>query len=211
MAEAVPFIIMLFSRGAIPLPLTVMQVLSIDLGTDMVPAIGLGTELPETGVMKQPPRSLKEPLLTKKLLVKALLWYGLIESVAAISAYFFLNWRFGWPGVPLAAEGTYIYQLATTMTLAGVVATQVGAVFACRTEINSIFKTGFFTNRLVVIGVGTELILLVLLVYAPFSHAIFNTAPLDRLDWLYVFAWTPLILLLDELRKLIKRRKSAKI
>jgi potassium/sodium efflux P-type ATPase len=210
MAEAVPFIMMLFSRGAIPLPLTVMQVLSIDLGTDMVPAIGLGTELPETGVMNQPPRSLKEPLLTKKLLVKALLWYGLIESVAAISAYFFLNWRFGWPGVPLAAEGTYIYQLATTMTLAGVVATQVGAVFACRTEINSIFKTGFFTNRLVVIGVGTELILLVLLVYAPFSHAIFNTAPLDGLDWLYVFAWTPLILLLDELRKLIKRRRSAK-
>jgi magnesium-transporting ATPase (P-type) len=44
MAEAVPFVAMLFSRGAIPLPLTVMQVLAIDLGTDMVPAVGLRAE-----------------------------------------------------------------------------------------------------------------------------------------------------------------------
>ena len=209
MAEAVPFILMLFSRGAIPLPLTVMQVLSIDLGTDMVPAIGLGAELPESGVMQQPPRSLKEPLLTRRLLVKALLWYGMIESVAAISAYFFLNWRYGWPGLPLAAEGTQVYQLATTITLAGVVATQVGAVFGCRTETNSAFKIGFFTNRLVLVGVGFELVLLVLLVYLPFSHQLFNTAPLDAIDWLYVFAWTPVIFLLDEIRKLVKRHQLA--
>ena len=59
MAEAVPFIVMLFSRGGIPLPLTVMQVLAIDLGTDMVPAIGLGAEAPEVGIMDRPPRSRK--------------------------------------------------------------------------------------------------------------------------------------------------------
>ena len=63
MPEAVPFIAMLFSRGLIPLALTVMQVLSIDLGTDMVPAIGLGAEPPEPGIMERPPRSQTEPLL----------------------------------------------------------------------------------------------------------------------------------------------------
>jgi P-type Ca2+ transporter type 2C len=208
MAEAVPFIVMLFSRGAIPLPMTVMQVLSIDLGTDMVPAIGLGAEPPESGTMVRPPRSQKEPLLNANLLAKALLWYGLIESVASMSAYFFLNWLQGWPGVPLAAEGTLIYRMATTMTLAGVVATQIGAVMGCRTGQTSIFRIGLFTNRLVLLGIVVELILLGILIYTPFLQPIFNTAPIGPREWAYLFAWTPVILLLDELRKDILRRRE---
>ena len=208
MAEAVPFVAMLFSKGSIPLPLTVMQVLAIDLGTDMVPAIGLGTEPPETGVMELPPRSQKEPLLNPRLLARALLWYGLIESIASMSAYFFLNWRFGWPDVPLASKETEIYRLATTMTLAGVVATQIGAVFVCRTERNSVFKIGFFKNKLVLIGIAVELCLLVSLVYLPFMQGLFNTAPLDIIDWLFVFAWTPVIFFADEIRKFWWRRRN---
>lgn len=138
MAEAVPFVALLFSRGAIPLPLTLMQVLSVDLGTDMVPAIALGAEPPEPGVMQRPPRSLKEPLLSWPVLARALLWYGAIESVAAMSAYFYLNWQNGWPAVPLASEGSIAYRMATTMTLAGIVATQVGAVLCCRSDRASI-------------------------------------------------------------------------
>jgi hypothetical protein len=65
-----------------------------------------------------------------------------------------LNWLLGWPEMPLAAEGTLVYRTATTMTLAGVVATQIGAVFACRTDRASIFKIGFFTNRLVLLGIA---------------------------------------------------------
>ena len=206
MAEAVPFVLMLFSRGAIPLPLTVMQVLAIDLGTDMVPAIGLGVEPPEAGVMERPPRSRTERLLTVQLLSRALLWYGLIESVASMAAYFFLNWRYGWPAVPLAAEGTLIYRLATTMTLAGVVATQIGAVLGCRTDRVSIFRVGFLTNRLVLVGIAVELTLLGALIYLPVLHGIFNTAPIGPVEWLFVFAWTPVIFLADELRKALLRR-----
>jgi len=205
MAEAVPFIVMLFSRGLVPLPLTVMQVLSIDLGTDMMPAIGLGAELPEAGVMNRPPRSQKESLLNARTLAKALLWYGMIESVASMSAYFFLNWLHGWPATPLATEGTLLYRMATTMTLAGVVATQVGAVFGCRTDRQSIFRIGFLSNRLVLLGIAVELALLGLLVYTPFLHSLFNTAPLGLREWAYLFAWAPVIFLLDELRKAILR------
>lgn len=205
MAEAVPFVFFLFSGGRIPLPLTVMQVLSIDLGTDMVPAIGLGSEAPEAGLMQRPPRSQREPLLTSGILVRALLWYGMIESVASMAAYFFMNWLNGWPGVPLAPEGSLVYRMATTMTLAGVVATQVGAVFGCRTERESIFRIGFFTNRLVLIGIAVELVLLSLLVYAPFLHGVFNTAPIGLREWAFVFAWTPVIFLADELRKAFLR------
>jgi Ca2+-transporting ATPase len=205
MAEAVPFVLMLFSRGMIPLPLTVMQVLAIDLGTDMVPAIGLGSEKPEGGIMNRPPRSQKEPLLNSRLLAKALFWYGMIESVASISAYFFFNWLHGWPGTPLAQPGTVLYSMATTMTLAGVVVTQVGAVFGCRTDRASVFKIGLFTNRLILIGIAVELVLLALLVYAPFLHGIFNTAPLGLREWVYLFAWTPIIFFADELRKVFLR------
>jgi len=208
MAEAVPFVVFLFSRGLIPLPMTVMQVLAIDLGTDMVPAIGLGTEPPDAGVMQVPPRSQKEPLLNARLLSKALLWYGMIETVASMSAYFFLNWLHGWPGVPLAMQGTLTYQMATTMTLAGVVTTQVGAVMGCRTDRASIFSIGFFTNRLVLWGIGVELLLLGILIYTPFLQPIFNTAPIGLREWTYLFAWTPVIFLLDELRKVILRWRA---
>jgi magnesium-transporting ATPase (P-type) len=125
-----------------------------------------------------------------------------------MSAYFFMNWRNGWPAVPLAQPGTEFYGMVTAITLAGVVATQVGSVFACRTDRTSIFKIGFTTNRMVLYGITGELILLVLLVYVPFFQGIFSTGPLDLIDWVYVFAWTPVIFFADELRKAFLRRRE---
>ena len=205
MAEAVPFIVMLFSRGSIPLPLTVMQVLAIDLGTDMLPAIGLGAEAAEAGIMDRPPRSREAPLLNRPLLVRALFWYGLMEAVAAMSAYFFLNWQQGWPGSPLAQEGTLAYRMATTMTFATIVATQVGAVLGCRTDRASVFRIGLFSNRLILGGIVVELCILGLLMYVPFLQRVFNTAPLGLIEWAFVLGWIPIIFLVDELRKAFMR------
>jgi len=86
-----------------------------------------------------------------------------------------------------------------------VVATQVVAVFGCRTDRQSIFRIGFLSNRLVLLGIAVELALLGILVYTPFLHTLFNTAPLGLREWAYLFAWTPVIFLLDELRKAILR------
>ena len=92
--EAVPSAFFLLSRGFVPLPLTVMQILAVDLGTDMIPALGLGVEPPEPDVMQEPPRKLSDRLLNKSLLVKAFLWYGLIEShlpwVLSLSLIFYI-------------------------------------------------------------------------------------------------------------------------
>ena len=85
--EAVPFILFAFSRARIPLALNVMEVLSIDLGTDLMPALALGTELPEPGVMDKPPRDLNEHVITTTLLARAYLWLGPIQSFAAMSAF----------------------------------------------------------------------------------------------------------------------------
>jgi P-type Ca2+ transporter type 2C len=127
MPEAVPSAAFLFSRGGIPLPLTVMQILSIDLGTDMLPALGLGTELPEEGIMDRPPRSMKETLLNKRLIILAFFWYGMIESAVSLGAYFFVNLMNGWPNVALAGSGM-VYREATTMALASIVFCQIGVV-----------------------------------------------------------------------------------
>jgi P-type Ca2+ transporter type 2C len=213
MAEGVPFVVTLFSLGRVPLPITVMQTLAVDLGTDLVPAIGLGAEAPEPGVMESPPRSPVEPLLSTKVVALGLFWYGLIDTAAAMSAYLFLNWEHGWPGVPLASAGD-TYAMATTMTLAGIVLAQAGAAFACRSDHGSIFKTGFFTNRLLVGGVAIELLLLLLLMYVPALREVFNTAPISLADGAFVVAWAPLLLLLDELRKAlgaVARRRRARV
>lgn len=207
--EAVPMALYVFSRGAIPLPLTIMQVLSIDLGTDMVPAMGLGVEAPEAGIMDVPPRSQKESLLNGPLVVRAFLWYGLLESVLSTAAYFFLNWLHGWPGVPLASSGT-VYRMATAMTFAATVFSQVGMVFNCRTERISVFKKGLFSNRMILAGIVVELAIVSLWVYLPVPgvHDLFNTAPLGWREWLFLVVIPPVMLCLDELRKAFLRRRD---
>lgn len=207
MPEAIPCIFYLFSRGTIPLPLTVMQVLSIDLGTDMVPAIALGAELPEKGIMNRPPRPRNEGLLSRKLLTRAFLWLGLLESALAMLSFFFLYYQNGWPAVPMAGEGS-VYRMATTMTLAAIVFCQIGMVFNCRTERASVFKVGLFSNRMVLIGILFELALLSILVYAPFMHKLFNTAPLRLSDWAFLLILPVLIFLLEEGRKAIVRMRD---
>ena len=207
MPEAVPVVFYLFSRGLIPLPLTIMQVLAIDLGTDMMPAIALGVEPPEEGIMELPPRSQKEPLVSRRFMMRALFGYGMIESLAAMAAFFFYYWQTGWTGLPLAGAGIG-YQTATTMTLAAIVFTQIGAVFARRTDRASIIRIGFFSNRLILVGIAVELTLLLLLSYIPFLHGIFNTAPLSLSQWGFCALWTPAVLVADEIRKAFLRRRT---
>ncbi len=206
MAAAVPMVLYLFSRGAIPLPLTIMQVLAIDLGTDMVPAMGLGVEKPEAGIMNVPPRSQNESLLSRPLILKAFCWYGILEAVFGIAAYFFLNYLHGWPENLLASSGA-VYQMATAMTFAAIVMAQVGAVFGCRTQRLSVFKVGLFSNKMILIGIAVEFILLAFLVYLPlpFLHHLFNTAPLGWREWAFLFTIPPIMLFVDEIRKWILR------
>ena len=93
--EAVPSVLFLFSAGLIPLPMTVMQILTVDLGTDMLPALGLGAEAADPDIINQPPRKRSEHLLNKGVMIKAFCWYGLLSSLISTGAYFFVNWQNG--------------------------------------------------------------------------------------------------------------------
>jgi magnesium-transporting ATPase (P-type) len=157
--------------------------------------------------MDNPPRNLKEPLLSRKLLIKGFLWYGLLASLASAASYLFVNMQNGWPGIPLAGEDSQIYIKATTMTLAAIVFCQIGAVFNCRTEKQSVFKIGLFSNKRINIGIVVEVILIFLLVYLPPLQRVFHTAPLNAADWLFLCIWPPVILFIEECRKVFLRKK----
>ena len=204
--EAAASVVYLLSGGMIPLPLTIMQILTIDIGTDMVPALGLGAEASEASVMQQPPRSSKERLLNKNVLLVGFLWYGLLGTLFALGGYFLANLLNGWPVVPLALEGTAVYAQATTMMLGGVIFSQIGMVMNNRTDTESVLKRGLFSNHYINAGLVIELVILAAVSYIPFLNGIFNTAPLSFLEWLYLMCIPFIVFGVEEGRKKLLRR-----
>ncbi|KRM86714.1 cation-translocating P-type ATPase [Lacticaseibacillus thailandensis] len=211
--EAIPSVLFLLSRGLIPLPLTVMQILTIDLGTDMLPALGLGAERAEPGAMKEPPRSQTSHLLTKNVLWRAFAWYGMIGALVSTCGYFFVNYLAGWPSVALAADGTRGYITATTMTLACVIFVQMANVMNCRTRNASVFSIGIWKNFKINVGIVVEFLILIALMHAPILQDVFQTGPLHWQEWVFL-ACIPLpVFFIEELRKKIVRgrRSSAQV
>ncbi|HWQ29004.1 MAG TPA: cation-transporting P-type ATPase, partial [Dehalococcoidia bacterium] len=136
-AELVPFAAMVLT--GIPLPLKVLQIIAVDLGTDLLPALGLGAEAPEPGVMREPPRPRGASILNRAVLLRTFLLLGPVEALLGLAGYFFVYWTHGWRfGDPLPASGE-VYVLATTMTFGAIVAGQIGNVFACRSSRVSLF------------------------------------------------------------------------
>ncbi|MEG4961541.1 MULTISPECIES: cation-transporting P-type ATPase [unclassified Microcoleus] len=219
--ELLPFLAMVFFK--IPPALVILQILAIDLGTDMVPALALGAEEPEAGILLQPPRKKSKPLLDKSLMLRAFLFLGLLEGVVGMIG-FLLVWRSNGYGITelqgmtsaiLARSGTAtemaIYHQATTVTLAAIVACQVGNVFACRSERTSIFSLGFFSNRLIWLGIAVEWALILSIIYFPSLQKVFATAPLSPWQWSLLIFCPPLILMADEIRKKIVYSSGKKI
>lgn len=209
-AEAAPSGVFLFSKCIVPLPLTVMQILAIDLGTDMVPAIGLGSEKPEKEIMEQTPRKKDEPLFNFKLFIRSFLWYGLMESIIAIGAFFFSYALSGITFSNLTSYGSS-YQQATTMTLGAIIFCQIGMVLNCRTEKVSLFKIKIFSNRTINLGIIIEIILFISLVYIPFLQKTFNTFSLSIYHWVYLLFCPVLVILIEEIRKNFLRSNSVSI
>ena len=205
--EAAAPVAYLLSGGLIPLPLTILQILTIDIGTDMVPALGLGAEAPEANVMKLPPRSSNERLLNKNVMLVGFLWYGLLGTLFAMGGYFLANLLNGWPAVPLAPEGTREYAQATTMMLAGVVFSQIGMVMNNRTDYDSVTKRGLFTNKYINVGIVVEVFILVAIIYLPFLNGIFNTAPISLIEWLYLACIPFVVFAVEEARKKTLRKR----
>jgi magnesium-transporting ATPase (P-type) len=187
-----------------------MQVLAIDLGTDMLPAVALGTERAEPGTMTRPPRPRTERLLGLRTLARAYLFIGPIEAVAALGAFFFSFALGGWrPGMPLPAAGS-AYVQATTMTQTAIVMGQVGGGLAMRTNRRSVIAVGLLSNRFLLVGIAFELALVLALVYVPGVNDLFHQMALGPWHWLFLVFVPPLVFGAEELRKAAVRARGAR-
>jgi calcium-translocating P-type ATPase len=208
--EVVPFLLFALAGGAIPLPLTVLQILAIDLGTEILPALALGHEPAEPGLMDRPPRPRTEGVIGKAMLIRAWIFLGMIEAALVLGGFFFVLLRAGWsPGDPVGSGSSlhHAYLVATTMTFAGIVACQIGTALAARTDRASLRSVGFFSNPFLLWGIASEIVFVAALVYLPPLQSVFGTAPLGGLELALLTPFPLLVWGADELRRLLARRK----
>jgi magnesium-transporting ATPase (P-type) len=202
--ELIPYLA--FALLQAPLALTIIQILAVDLGTDMVPALALGAEPPAPGVMSRPPRALGQRLLSWQVLARAYLFLGLLEAAAAMAAFFFVLDAGGWRWGDRLGARAPLYLTATTAALAAIILMQAANVFLCRDPLRPTFAGKLSGNRLLLAGVAAELALLACIVYTPWGNLLFGTAPLGAAVWLFLLPFPVAMLVLEEARKAVARR-----
>jgi sodium/potassium-transporting ATPase subunit alpha len=200
--EAVPYI--MYAIFNIPLPLTVMQILAIDLGTETIPALALGMEPPEASVMEPLPHK-KRTLIDPPLLLRSYVFLGLLSAAAVMTVYFYVLESGGWRWGMALPDGSPLAHQASAAVFLGIVVMQVGNVFACRSYRESAFRPGFFANRLMLLGIVVEIALAAFIIYHPLGNRLFDTAPLGIGVWLILVPFSAVLLGADELRKRFAR------
>jgi calcium-translocating P-type ATPase len=204
-AEVAPFLTMLLLR--IPAALTVLQILAVDLGTDLLPALGLGADPPEDDVMNRPPRRRDQPLLDRPLLRQAYLFLGLLEGSLAMLGYALTWWSHGVGLSQLrslapallhhqaGAELIALQHQASAVALGSIVFAQAGTALACRGG------KRLRANTLLWLGIATELIAFVVLQGWPPLARTFQMAPIPSELWWWLLLCIPAPLLAIQLRR----------
>ena len=204
--EILPFIA--FVVIGAPLALTVVLILTIDLGTDLIPALGLGKEPPEQDVMKQPPRRRDERLLSWTLLGMSYGIIGMLQAAAGFFAFFVVLLQGGWVWGAELPESGLLYRTAVTSFFAAVVICQVADVLICRTRRQSILSAGIFANKLIWIGIAVELALVAAISHVSFLQPFFGTAPIGWFELSLGLPFAVAILVGDEFRRWLIRRDN---
>ncbi len=207
-AELVTFVVFVLFLTKATLPLTVVGILSIDLGMEIPPSLALTLEPPEPGIMERPPRRKGSRLfdlgtLTRSFYVGTMI--GLVALFWCFSLWSHAGWHLGdlaWPSVPAEQQA---YLTGTTAVIAGIMAGQLGTLVATRTNVASAFSLSPFRNRWLLPGVAAEIAILLGIVYLPPLQAVFSTSPFPPVYWLFLYSFVPVILLFEETRKYVVR------
>ena len=202
--EIVPYILQFFLK--IPLPLSVIQILSIDLGSDMLPGLALGSEKPEKNIMNRPPAGSQEKILDWEVFKRGYFFVGVIEAAAAMAAFISFLLLHGWHYGVVDLGDPFLHRQAMTMTLLGAVSCQLMNVWTMRSWEFSAFSVGLFSNPLLIGAMVIELTWVWMLLYVEPVQDIFNTATVPLKD-LWILLPFPILLFISH--EFYKWRKRA--
>ncbi|NMB56207.1 MAG: cation-translocating P-type ATPase [Leptolinea sp.] len=165
------FLPTLFGRGS---PLTAIQLLWLNLISDGAPALALGTEKGDPDLMDRKPRPPEEPIINKKMAIGVAI-QTVVDTATTLTAFNI--------GLRMGAEAPNNIAMAETMAFVTLCLSELIRAYAARSERYSTFKIGFFSNKWMNLAVLSSFLLVMMVVYVPFFNPIFNTQPLELVEW----------------------------
>ena len=204
--EIVPYILQFFLK--IPLPLSVIQILSIDLGTDLLPGVALGSEKPEKNIMNRPPVNRKEKILDREAFLRGYFFLGIIEALAAMVAFLTFLLLHGWEYGTVTLADPLLHRQAMTMTLLGAVTCQLLNGWTMRSWEFSAFSLGIFSNPLMLLAMAVEIIWVWTLLNVAAVQKVFNTAHVPLAELWILLPFPVLLFLSHEGYKWLRRRRE---
>jgi Ca2+-transporting ATPase len=181
-----------------PIPLRPVHLLWLNLVSDGAPALALGMEKGDKDIMKHPPRPPKEPVINRDMAI-GIGVIAVVDALAILTVFWLALQRY-----PTSLEA------AQTVAFVTLCVSELVRAFTARSEYNSIFSIGVFSNKWMVWAVSASLLLVLVVVYVPFLQPFFDTVPLTLDDWLMMLPFFFASAIAMELLKFFFRRRSAK-
>ena len=206
-AELTPFLIWAMSGGRFPLALGVLQILSFDVGVEVLPALALGVEH-GSSVLRRPLEG--RHLIDRQVLIRAFAVLGPAESLLEITAFVVSLVALGWSPGHAFPSGNAV-RCASGAAFATVIASQIGVAFACRSSSRWPGRLGWFSNRLLLVGVALALVLLGALLYIGPLASLLHQSPPPLAGWIVAMCSTPIMLGVDAVHKYWRRRRTPKV
>lgn len=192
---------------AIPSPLTAILILVVNLGSDLLPALALGIERPEKGVMSLPPRSSKDTILSRDFIIR-IVYQGIAIGGIVLGVFVWNLYRYGWlAGEPLL-ETEPAYLKSVTMALATIVVIQFINAYNSRSVNKSIFTRSIFTNGNLFVAAIFSITMLYAITEIPLTQQYLGLTTLNSDEWSIVFVASLGLLLIEETRKIFIKFKE---
>lgn len=181
------------------MPLIPIQLLWLNLVTDSLPALALGMEPVEPGVMKQKPRDSKASIFANGF-ASSMIFYGVLVGVITLGAY--------WLGEYVLSDPTMADGTANTMAFATLVFGELTRAFAVRSEKRSIFQIGLFSNKAMNKSFVASLLMQLAVLLIPFLQPIFKIVQLSAVEWVVVVGLSLIPLVISEITKAVGRMRN---
>lgn len=214
-------VIFLATLAGLPSPLTVIQLLWLNLLTDGAPALALAMEKGDPAIMQRPPRPPSEPIINKTMqwgiVIQTIAQTGMVLGAFVVG----LLWHLQAGALVPAGENPVLYllkydwrgldvQAAETMAFVTLSLCELFRAYTCRSERISIFKQGVFSNKYMQYAVGLSILLLALVVSLPFLQLIFNTHSPSLREWAVILTFSLVPAAAEEIYKAVRRWREAR-